>query len=306
MLISKLHEAEVDIDVEMVALMLADQYPAWAGMPLVPVASSGTDNVMLRLGDRFVVRLPRIDDAAGSLAKEWKYSAFLGPQLPAAIPAPIAKGAPGRGYPWAWTVSEWLPGENPVPGRAELGLAADLAAFVRTLHAIDVGVPASDATLSSYRGGRIDARETATRKAIADCDGLLDTALLTEVWDLVAQAPEGDGNAVWIHTDLQPGNLLVSGSRLAGVIDWGGLAIGDPAVDLIVAWNLLDAPTREAFRTAVEVDHNTWDRGRAWALSIGLVAYPYYVHTNPALARVSRYQIEQVIADVTGPGRPRL
>jgi len=86
--------------------------------------------------------------------------------------------------------------------------------------------------------------------------------------------------------------------RLAGVLDWGGLAIGDPAVDLIVAWNLLDASARATFRAAVNVDDSTWDRGRVWALSIGIVAYPYYVDSNPALAAVSRHQIEQVLADL--------
>jgi aminoglycoside phosphotransferase (APT) family kinase protein len=107
------------------------------------------------------------------------------------------------------------------------------------------------------------------------------------------------GGQVWIHTDLQPGNLLIADGRLAGVLDWGGLAIGDPAVDLIVAWNLLEADGRTAFRLAFGVDQATWERGRAWALSVGVIAYPYYVHTNPALARVSKYQIEQVVADIS-------
>ncbi|CAH0187023.1 MULTISPECIES: hypothetical protein [unclassified Arthrobacter] len=78
-----------------------------------------------------------------------------------------------------------------------------------------------------------------------------------------------------------------------------GEAIGDPAVDLIVAWNLLEDKGRAAFRDAVGVDQTTWERGRAWALSIGIITYPYYVHTNPALARVSRYQIDQVVADIS-------
>lgn len=46
MLISKLHHAEPDIDVEQVTLMISDQFPSWARLPLEPVPSSGTDNVM--------------------------------------------------------------------------------------------------------------------------------------------------------------------------------------------------------------------------------------------------------------------
>lgn len=300
MMIAKLHDAEPDIDTGQVGLLVADQFPEWAGLPLEPVASTGTDNVMLALGDRLVVRLPRTADAASSLSKEWKYPRMLGPQLPVPVPIPLAQGVSGRGYPWPWTVSGWLEGENPAPGHAYgTDLALDLARFIRVLHGADVGTEATKEALWSYRGGRLAARDAATRAAIASCAGLLDVPLLSAAWDAARQVVEGAGEQTWIHTDLQPGNLLIAEARLAGVIDWGGIAIGDPAVDLIVAWNLLEDKGRAAFRDAVGVDQATWERGRAWALSIGIIAYPYYVHTNPALARVSRYQIEQVVADIS-------
>jgi len=75
-------------------------------------------------------------------------------------------------------------------------------------------------------------------------------------------------------------NLLVGTGGLAAVLDWGMRALGDPAVDCLAAWSLLDATTRPAFRNRVGVDDATWERGRGWALSIALVAQPYYVHTN--------------------------
>ena len=300
MLMTKLHDAEPDIDTKQVSLMVADQFPAWAGLPLEPVSSSGTDNVMLTLGGRLVVRLPRTAAAVPSISKEWKYARILGPQLPAPVPIPLALGAPGRGYAWPWTVSGWLAGENPSPGHAYgTEFAIDLANFIRALHAADVGNEAPAGPLRSYRGGPLAARNAPTRSAIASCEGPLDVRLLTAAWDTARQVSEGEGKPVWIHTDLQPGNLLTAHARLAGVLDWGGLAIGDPAVDLIVAWNLLEDEGRAAFRDAVGVDQATWERGRAWALSIGVTAYPYYLHTNPALAQVSRYQIEQVVADIS-------
>ncbi len=300
MLITKLHDAEPDIDTDQVSLMVADQFPAWAGLPLEPVSSSGTDNVMLTLGDRLVVRLPRIAAAVPSISKEWKYPRMLGPQLPAPVPIPLAEGKPGRGYAWPWSVSGWLAGENPSPGQAYgTEFASDLANFIRALHAADVGNEVPAGLLWSYRGGPLAARDGPTRSAIASCEGLLDVRLLTAAWDKARRVTEREGKPVWIHTDLQPGNLLTADARLAGVLDWGGLAIGDPAVDLIVAWNLLEDEGRAAFREAVGVDLATWERGRAWALSIGVIAYPYYLHTNPALALVSRYQIEQVVADIS-------
>lgn len=126
---------------------------------------------------------------------------------------------------------------------------------------------------------------------------MLDVDLVTEVWEAALQVPAWNGPPRWIHCDIQPGNLLATQGRLSAVIDFGGLAIGDPAVDQIVAWNLLSAETRDTFRESLSVDDATWARGRGWALSIGLVALPYYKDTNPMLAGISRYQVEEVLAD---------
>jgi len=91
--------------------------------------------------------------------------------------------------------------------------------------------------------------------------------------------------------------LLLQGGRLRAVIDWGGLGVGDPACDLIVAWNLLPANVREVFRAALGVDDATWARGRGWALSVALIQLPYYKDTNPSLAANARHVIREVLAD---------
>ena len=89
----------------------------------------------------------------------------------------------------------------------------------------------------------------------------------------------------------------MAAGRLAAVIDFGGLAVGDPAVELMVAWNLLPRSARAAFREALGVDDATWIRGRAWALSVALLQLPYYLHSNPVLAANSRVVINAVLAD---------
>ena len=120
---------------------------------------------------------------------------------------------------------------------------------------------------------------------------------MTAAWEADLQAPAWRGPPVWIHGDLQSGNLLAVQGRLSAVIDFGCLGVGDPACDLIVAWNLLPAETRDVFRAALPVDDATWARGRGWALSVGLIALPYYQDTNPVLAGISRRTIDEVLAD---------
>ena len=76
-------------------------------------------------------------------------------------------------------------------------------------------------------------------------------------------------------------NRLVCDGRLTAVLDFGGLAVGDPTVDLVVAWEVLEASSREVFRRAVEVDAESWLRGRAWALSLALMTFSYYWRAMP-------------------------
>jgi len=126
---------------------------------------------------------------------------------------------------------------------------------------------------------------------------MVDTDAMTAMWDAALQIPEWNGPDVWIHGDLAPGNLLVVDGRLSAVIDFGCLGVGDPACDAIVAWNLLTAETRNAYRAALRVDDDTWDRGRGWALSVALIQLPYYDSRSPVLAAGARYTLNEVLAD---------
>jgi len=290
----KMHADEIDIDASLVRRLLAAQFPQWADLPIEPVASAGTDNAIYRLGEDMAVRLPRIHWATGQLDKEQLWLSKLGSLLPVAIPVPLGKGEPGEGYPWHWSVHAWLNGENPAVGRVTDpgSLARELAQFVAALHRIDpAGGPPAD------RGIPLEEREAPTRTAIDALHGMIDTAAATAAWDVALQAPAWPSLPVWIHGDLSPGNLLLVDGRLSAVIDFGCLGVGDPACDLIVAWNLLPAETRNVFRAALRVDDATWERGRGWALSVALIQLPYYQSTNAVLADGARHTIREVLAD---------
>jgi aminoglycoside phosphotransferase (APT) family kinase protein len=125
----------------------------------------------------------------------------------------------------------------------------------------------------------------------------IDTGAVTAAWEAALQAPGWHGLPVWIHGDLSPGNLLIERGRLSGVIDFGCLGVGDPACDLIVAWSLLSTETRDVFRAALQVDDATWMRGRGWALSVALIALPYYRSTNPVIVATATHMIGEVLAD---------
>ncbi len=294
-----MHADEVPIEPALVGRLLAAQFPQWATLPLVPVPSAGTDNALFRLGDELVVRLPRIAWAVGQAQKEAHWLPRLAPHLPLTIPTPVAGGNAGDDFPWPWSIYRWLDGETATRERLDdLDAAArTLAGFVGALQTIDAaGGPAAGAH-NSERGMPLAVRNERVRACIAALAATIDTAAATRAWERALAAPVWEAPPVWVHGDLQPGNLLARDRRLCAVIDFGCLGVGDPACDLIVAWNLLDDRARAVYRSALAVDDATWERGRGWALSIALIALPYYEKTNPALVAASWNTLDAVLAD---------
>jgi aminoglycoside phosphotransferase (APT) family kinase protein len=279
----KLHDGEPDMDEALVRGLIADQFPEWAGLPLRIVDSDGTSNLLYRLGDDLAVRLPRTPGAAADVPREQHWMPRLAPALPVPVPEPVGAGEPGRGYPWPWAVYRWLPGQLPGGGRPRdrAGLGRDVAGFVRALQGVDTtGAPAAD------RGKPLAPRDAATREVIGRLDGLVDPAAATALWQDALDAPAWTGPDVWLHADLEPGNVLVDPEtgRLAAVIDFGCMGVGDPAVDLIVAWYVLDDEGAAAFREAVGHDEATWRRGRGWALTVAAHELDYYRGRNAFMA----------------------
>lgn len=295
----KMHADERAIDRSLVARLLAGQFPQWANLPLTPIPSAGTDNAIYRLGDRLAVRLPRIEEAIGQISKEHVWLPRLAPHLPLAIPVPLAMGRPCQGYPWSWSVYRWQIGESaqsqPLTDQGQA--ARDLARFIAALQRIDPAAWSPVSPPNSSRGVPLSTRDVPTRAAIGKLSGLVDTDAATAVWDAALQTPAWQGLPVWTHGDLLPGNLLVQGGRISAVIDFGVLGVGDPACDLLVAWSLLSGHPREIFRALLSVDDAMWERGRGWALSIGLIALADYQQTNPVFAATARQMIAAVLAD---------
>jgi aminoglycoside phosphotransferase (APT) family kinase protein len=297
----KMHADEVDIDASLVTRLLAAQFPQWAHLPVEPVPSAGTDNALYRLGADLAVRLPRITGAVGQVEKDQRWLPRLAPHLPLTVPAPVGRGLPDAGYPWSWGVYRWLDGVEATIDRLAdpRDAATDLARFLLALQGID----ATDGPRPSGRGGPLVGRDRDTRAAIAALDGEVDIDAVTAAWDAALAVPPWSGPPVWVHGDLAPGNLLVASGRLSAVIDFACLSVGDPACDLLVAWNLFTGDARAAFRAALQVDDDTWARGRGWALSVALIQLPYYLHTNPALVANSRHVISEVTAPRAISGR---
>jgi aminoglycoside phosphotransferase (APT) family kinase protein len=294
-----MHADEIETDAGLVRRLLAAQFPQWSDLPIERVESYGTDHDIYRLGDHLAARLPRIGWAIDQAATEARWLPKLAPHLPLALPVPLAAGRPGEGYPFDWSVCTWLPGDNANGTLADLERAAvDLAAFVTALRGVDTtGAPPRE---PGNRGGPLAEHDERVRRSIAQLGDRVDASATTRAWQWSLDTPAWDGPEVWVHGDLLPGNLIVVDGRLSGVIDFGGLNVGDPACDLQPAWNVFAGASRQRFRDELAVDDESWLRGRGWALLQAVQALPYYWDTNPGMVRQASHALAEVLADPTG------
>ena len=303
-----LHDDELTIDEPLVRSLLTASCPSYADLPLRRLDASGSSNVLFRLGDDLLVRLPRQPGGTAAIESERRWLPYVAPSLSVPVPEILAVGEPGFGYPERWSVVRWLEGSVPAgPTRGagpRLALARDLVSVVAALGALPVPERAlTDPALRWYRGEPIARMDASTREAIAACrtiSGLdLDLDACAAVWDATMRLPDVSEVVAprWHHADLVAENLLVRAGRLAGVLDFGGLAIGDPTVDLAVAWDVLDPTARGVFRDLVGVDDATWLRGRGWALALGLMTFPYYWSSMPARCAQRLAMTRAVLAD---------
>jgi aminoglycoside phosphotransferase (APT) family kinase protein len=283
----------IEITTEIVRSLIREQFTQWQELPVQPVAKSGHDNRTFHLGDEMTVRLPSGEGYVAQVEKEMTWLPKLKPYISLPISSPIAKGRPAAQYPFPWSVNRYIQGET-ASSDPDLNLkqfAADLTAFLVELQAIDTtGAPAAGPH-NFFRGGDLSVYHDETVAALSQLKGELPTDLLRRIWQRAIRS-KWPGQAVWIHGDVAPGNLLVKDGRLCGVIDFGTMGVGDPACDYAIAWTFLDMESRKVFLQGIDPD--TRDRAKGWALWKALITFH---STNMEVARNAAFTIQSILDD---------
>jgi aminoglycoside phosphotransferase (APT) family kinase protein len=281
---------EHPIGIDLVRGLVQDQHPDLADMALTRLAE-GWDNELYRLGPHLVLRLPRREASAALIRTEQRWLPELAADLPIPVPTPVRIGRPGRGYPWRWSITPWLPGVDATQGPLRREAAPKLGDFLRVLHR-----PApAEAPYNPDRSITLADRAPRTEATLARLEVLRPKLITREVrraW-IEGVTAEIDLPAVWIHGDLHGLNVLTQQGRLCGVIDWGDMARGDPATDLYGLWLLLpDRAAREAALAAYGgVSQATLQRARGWAVSLGAVLIEAGLINDPVLAVMGEHTL---------------
>jgi aminoglycoside phosphotransferase (APT) family kinase protein len=257
----------MEITEPLVRSLLEAQHPDLAHLSLRQ-AVRGWDNALWRLGEDLAVRIPMTERAPALLLKEARWLPGLAARLPLPVPEPVRVGEPSALLERPWTVARWVPGTPVDLGGIARGphAARVLAGFLTALHR-----PAPhDAPTSTRRGVPLTA-------VTADFD-VFSTALLESdladaafaVWRAALAADPYRGERVWLHGDLHPANAVAADGTLAGVLDFGELCAGDPAVDIAAAWLVLpDGAAADFFAAYGAVDAPMLARARGWVVYYG-------------------------------------
>ncbi|MDN4472304.1 phosphotransferase [Demequina zhanjiangensis] len=244
-------DAEVRISDDLVSRLLAAQHPDLASLPLGE-RHEGWDNVTVRIGHDLAARLPRRRVGADLASREHAWLPTLAADWDFAVPTPVRLGEPGEGYPWSWSIVPYHPGERAFDAPLTDAGAKDLGKALAQVHReAPSGAPRNPVRSAplAARAEVFDARINTLLDAAKDDPSrpvLLEDAARA-AFEAGARAPQGQ--ETWAHLDLHGGNVLSERGRLAAVLDWGDLGVGDPATDLGQALTLVG---RRGFRVLVD------------------------------------------------------
>lgn len=243
--------AEADVGIATVRALITRQFPQYAPLPLSPL-SEGWDNVVYRLGDELLARIPRHAMSARISTAEIDWLPRLSVHWRFPVPTPIAVGEPDAelGYPWRWSIVPWLPGTVAMEAPLSLEGAADLGAALAQVH-----VPAPPrAPSNEWRGVPLPERAGRLHERLALLNREPVWNVDTEAALAIFAAADPRGVLTWCHLDVHGNNVLSLDGRLAGLLDWGDSGAGDPATDLGQALYMLGsarfAACAEAYRLA--------------------------------------------------------
>lgn len=251
--------AERVVDEALARELVEAQFPDLAGAPFEPFGV-GWDNTAWLVGGVWVFRFPRRPIAVPLLEREIRLVPAIAPRLPLPVPVNERVGRPSERFPWPFAGYRLLRGTTGC--RAALdddqrtAAAAPLGRFLAALHAIEDGA-ALDAAGDLFDKANVPRRAQIARAELTELGDAVDLPRLERVIDTAKARP---APPTLVHGDLYARHVLVDERGApCGIIDWGDIHLGDPAVDLALAHLFLPPAARDAFRAAYgDIDEATW------------------------------------------------
>lgn len=220
---------------------------------ITKLGNQGNDNTTYRLGN-LTIRVPNKDTYALHLPIEFKFLSQAYKYISIKIPKPIYLEK-------SFAIYEWIDGEVLNNNCDKNQLAYDLRKFLYELQNINEIEEVLPGQHNYFRGNHINVYNESFYKHIIKCNINIEKAI--DLWEN-ARKTQWNKHSVWIHGDLAKNNILIKDNKLEAVIDFGGLAFGDPACDYVIAWKYFSGESRDIFLT--DLDSDLILRAKAWCL----------------------------------------
>lgn len=273
----------------------------------ISLFSAGWDNFTYLINNCYVFRFPRRPDAIPLLEHELYILPKIVSLLPYAIPVPEWIGQPTDKYPWLFVGYRLLKGNTmcqiTLSDDQRTSFAKPLAQFLSSLHTLEIKKEYKEnIPYGTERKLDIVARVPKFKEQLEEIKAL---GLFKDIHPLntlidSASAVRQPRTTSLVHGDLYIRHLLVEErNTLTGIIDWGDVHIGDPAVDIAIAHSFLPPQAHEIFKQAYgTIDEDTWRLARLRALIHNAVLVLYGHKSGPSIAqeglRALKYIAEQV------------
>lgn len=297
-------EAEVTLEPQVALDLIQEQFPALQASKIA-VLGAGWDNTALLVDDQWVFRFPRRQIAVGLIEREYCILPKIAPHLPLAIPVPTLRGTPTARFPWPFTAYQRLPGttacQADLTDDQRVALARPLAQFLCALHSTPITLGKSCRLAGNpFTGVNQDKLQTGTRlnlEQLLELGLLEDTTVFYELLDSIDRY-ELSNRTVICHGDCYVRHLLLNDKReLSGVIDWGDIHLGDPAIDLAIAHSLLPAQAHPLFReTYGDISNDTWKLSRLRALYSSTMLAIYGHHAGDVVIAREGHRTLELLA----------
>jgi aminoglycoside phosphotransferase (APT) family kinase protein len=258
-----------DITSDLARKLIIVQFPEYAHLFIQSVEKQGHDNRTYRLGNDMLIRMPSADSYALKVPKEQDLLPKLAPYLTVNIPVPLKMGNASDDYPYPFSIYKWLEGVSVnlliLDDDCLEKLAFDLAQFLKELQNINNVDGPKPGQHNWWRGDHVSVYDKGARAQIEQLSKVIDATKAMQLWENACKT-RWVKKPVWIHGDFAIGNMLMKDGKLSAIIDFGGMSLGDPACDLVIAWTFLQGKARDIFINTMDLDADTWLRAKAWAL----------------------------------------
>jgi aminoglycoside phosphotransferase (APT) family kinase protein len=278
--------------------LIAEQFPEYAHLSITSVEKQGHDNRTYRLGLDMLIRMPTAKSYALKVPKEQALLPKLAQHLTVSIPVPIKMGVACNDFPYPFSIYKWLEGRSinllVLDNDVLEQIAFDLAKFLKELQSIEDIEGLAPGQHNWWRGDHVSVYDKGAREQIAELSTVIRGADALDLWERACKTKWGK-LPVWVHGDFAIGNMLILNGKLSAIIDFGGIALGDPACDLVIAWTFLKDSARDIFIREMALDEDTWLRAKAWALWKATFELCQIADKNSSEALVQKKIIQDVI-----------